>query len=1014
MVDGKSVDLGGEIALYVEGNFYVPRQLVKNYRYRTSLTNLVSGGDMEGQNCSAYSFSSKYGRYETANGNTYYKVASTEAYRATAVLYIGDSELTDRKFRAIADVWTDDGTTHTDFGLGYVWSTVKAPATINGTKKTVDLSMTYDGTGKSVCFLIPQTDETLKTFSMDNLSLFDLTNAYKITTDDEITIDKASYALVGKDKMTNAGDTVRFEVGKPAEGYVITGVSVEGADVTEETDGSYTFTMPATDTKIVVTKEKLAYVTSLENLISGGDMEGQNSSVYAGNSEYGSYQTADGNTYYKVASTNASDPRAAVVLYRPDTAPTGRTFRAVADVWTDDGATHSDFGLGYAWNTVKAAATISGAKKTVDLSMTYEDTTVKSICLLIKSAGKKGFSMDNASIYDVTDAYKLIADEEIIINSASYALIGKDKMANAGDTIKFTVGEPANGYVVTGVSVDGADVTKEADGSYTFTMPAADAKITVIKEKLAYATSLENLITGGDMEGQNSSVYAGNSEYGSYQTVDGNTYYKVASTNTSDPRAAVVLGRIDPAPTGRKFRVIADVWTEDNATYSDFGLGHAWNVVKESTTISGEKKTVDLSMTYEDTTVKSICLLIKSAGKKSFSMDNAAMYDVTNAYKLTADDEITIDSASYTVIGKDKMANAGDTVKIAVGEPDAGYIITGVSVEGADVTKEADGSYTFTMPAADTKIVVNKEKLAHRTSLENLISGGNMEKENCSISIANLYNTLTWSYEEDNDGLYGKVLKVIDTRENGCITYFNSQIGHTYAINANVKTDSKVDVYVASENFGKNRAIISTNSWARLSVEHTAIGEKTWIWHNAANNAMYLDGLSVYDITNAKRITAPDEIVIDPVSYIVYKGKKITNAGDVVKFTAPEGVIVKVNDEIITPDSDGSYTFTMPIIDAVITTQVKEVDIKEVNYDSKEAVISSLNSLSCIVFAASYDEYDKLLNVVSAPVTVAAGGTATIDLSAFDSIEGVRLFIWNNLTDIKPVTESYTIPAVQL
>ena len=83
------------------------------------------------------------------------------------------------------------------------------------------------------------------------------------------------------------------------------------------------------------------------------------------------------------------------------------------------------------------------------------------------------YYLDDVEFYDITDAHKILADDGIVLDSKSYVDINGDKMTNTGDTVRFTLTDWAN------VKMNGATLSPDASGTYSFTMPDGDAKITV-------------------------------------------------------------------------------------------------------------------------------------------------------------------------------------------------------------------------------------------------------------------------------------------------------------------------------------------------------------------------------------------------------------------------------------------------------------------------------------------------------------------------------------------------------
>lgn len=87
-------------------------------------------------------------------------------------------------------------------------------------------------------------------FYIDDIEVYDITDAYEINADSRVILDEGSYARINGKNMTNAGDKVSFTV-KEREGYSIAGVYVNGDEAVNE-NGRYIFTMPENDADITV------------------------------------------------------------------------------------------------------------------------------------------------------------------------------------------------------------------------------------------------------------------------------------------------------------------------------------------------------------------------------------------------------------------------------------------------------------------------------------------------------------------------------------------------------------------------------------------------------------------------------------------------------------------------------------------------------------------------------------------------------------------------------------------
>lgn len=89
---------------------------------------------------------------------------------------------------------------------------------------------------------------------IDDIKVYDLTNAHKIAADDFVKLTDASYAEAKGEKMTNTGDTVRFTVDDSDSIYTATKLYMNGTEITPDENGIYSFVMPDGDANITADK----------------------------------------------------------------------------------------------------------------------------------------------------------------------------------------------------------------------------------------------------------------------------------------------------------------------------------------------------------------------------------------------------------------------------------------------------------------------------------------------------------------------------------------------------------------------------------------------------------------------------------------------------------------------------------------------------------------------------------------------------------------------------------------
>ncbi len=555
----------------------------------------------------------------------------------------------------------------------------------------------------------------------------------------------------------------------------------------------------------------------------------------------------------------------------------------------------------------------------------------------------------------------------------------------------------------------------------------------------SYATSLVNLVTGGDMEGKDANIVS----------IDPSTSYYPDPAYVEDPdnSSNTVMSVTGVAGNGQPIVTLADYMPVTGHTYALSAkhrgtmnpflfFNKLWPWVGDP---NGTVGVYDITNTaWYDISIKQtipnndpsgLMFGYSNTSGNSFMLDDLSVYDVTNAYTIVTTDTITVDPLCYVVVDGAKMTNAGDIVKF---KAPAGEV---VRIDGEVVEPEADGSYTFEMPAANVSISTSEP------SLVNLIEGGDFSDgtvgEFLALYAANLGHEVT----VEDGALKFTAAEPLPTWATALTYYpYNLLAGEKYYFTYKAKkgeTDATEMFVRAGGNdmfTGTMKANpINADEFTQFGTEYTYSEDSGGIsfFMQAIDGiyphgTYYLDDVELYNITDAITVNFDvlgdaeivyedasngEKVVIDPVNNKVY-----AEPGAIILFTVAdpeEGKGVAVEGAEWTGDGY-TYYYEVGAQDATITAgHIAGVRFEEVNYTNKNAVLYSEGSLSCIVVAAAFDGNNNMVKAVPAPVTVTAGSTATIDLSAFDSIEGVKLFVWNNLTDIEPIIEAYTIPAQQ-
>lgn len=799
--------------------------------------------------------------------------------------------------------------------------------------------------------------------------------------------------------------------------------------------------------------------TSLVNIIDGGDFENgiPTNVVYINKTDdwYGKLEIAadpldSSNSVLRAYDSSTTEGTGFLI---DEIATQGKKWYVEADVmlesnskadvnFSDDGGWYDyqkwqETGL-YAAVSTKIRANNTEWKHLVT---TLEDDGDANTNVWFFAKGKVPFFVDNLSIYDMTNAYEIEPTDGVTIDPLSYTVIGGKNMANAGDRVKLTVDIPM-GYMVETITVNGVAATAVDRKTFTFEMPAAVATIEFTTAKRSHVTSLVNVVEGGDMENGIPSAITFDSWYGRGTIIEDpfDSSNKVLYTRGANSKAAgtaVMFRNIET--TNKKWHIDAKVlngveeytdifFTDSFGWYDNHTLVSTGNYITVSNKVyaSGTKWN-EYHVTLEDDGDEStgIWLWTKN-GSKPFYADDIRVYDVTNAYAIMASDEVTIDPVSYAVVDNKKMANAGDCVRITAPQ---GYV---VYMNEEPLVAEEEGVFFVDMPESNVTIT------AQEPVLENLIKNGDFSDGTAGKFYAGfeIEEGHTVSVE---DGALKFVAENERSAEAPLVIYpYNLTAGARYLFSYKAKKGdgmNAVEMYSGTKtggDFSNYQPLSEDGAFNQYYTEFipSADGTDIRFYPKAidgvySGGAYYLDDIELYNVTNAAKVsfnTASDieitceieaqnnkKAILDPVNNVVYAEK-----GAVISFTIinhDESKSVNVIGENVEHVHGNTYRCTAGYMDETISVDyASDVRIQSVNYMKKQAVIYSDKDLECVVVAATFNSNGKTVDAVPVDVTIEANSTATVDLSAFSTIKGVTLFIWNNLTDIDPIIESYVIP----
>ncbi len=220
----------------------------------TPIANLVSGGDMSGPNPPTGFAAQASATTNLSIEDGVLKIVGTGAAATSAIktgisLTSGNTYVIEAKMKSGSGNQTinmvsapDYAITPTDtaaISITESWTTVRAELTVTATNKQLKLKPT----------------ENTTTWYIDDVEIYDITNAYELTVPDTVTVTSGAVEYDSK-YLANPDSTVTFE-NADAVNTTLSGVGVTDASsdtiTVSESNGTYSFTMPASNATIAAT-----------------------------------------------------------------------------------------------------------------------------------------------------------------------------------------------------------------------------------------------------------------------------------------------------------------------------------------------------------------------------------------------------------------------------------------------------------------------------------------------------------------------------------------------------------------------------------------------------------------------------------------------------------------------------------------------------------------------------------------------------------------------------------------
>ncbi|MFV0401564.1 MAG: hypothetical protein ACK5LX_13245, partial [Oscillospiraceae bacterium] len=808
------------------------------------------------------------------------------------------------------------------------------------------LGMTFTKTGtiKVSADYIASTSATIKNAFETGSTFINTTDrfSFKIWTDDPaspVSVTNVHY----NGNVTSMANTIEkgekhYIKQDDLSGYVNTGftVLIDGAatTVTAEGSGVYSFTVPKTATSVAVTAlNRTVYV--------------QNGATIQKKFDTGSVKLSTGDTFsFQVWTTATIGSEKAITAVSDTTAKTASgIFERGAENFIKEDAKTGYVSTGF---TITADGTPLSVTQKGDGSYAF---TVPANCatLTVLANNRNTFVQSGATIKKAFDtgsvkintgdtfSFKVWTDATV---SAKKSVTGVTETAKSASGIfeagaKNYIQEDAlTGYVSTGFTVKADDValavTAESDGSYSFTVPAATAKLEV-------AANNKNT----HVEGSNASIRKA-MESGSSLVLPADTFsfqFWTDATVTAKKSIAGVTTGAGTSVAGKFERGVKNYIQEDDK------LGYistGYTVVADGTSLTVKDETGGVY----SFTVPANCtsLVITATNKNSHVQDGATIKKTFDAGSVN----LGTDTFSFqvwtdaTVAAKKPITAVSETAKSVPGifstgvknyiQEDAktGYVSTGYTVvangTALTVTDETGGVYSFTVPAGTTTLTITAK------NRNTMVSGDSAKiKKEFATGNSNL-GTDTFDFEVWTDatvsakktitGIGEALVSVPGNFERGVKNYIQEKSKVGYASKGFTVKASGTALTLTDEGSGVYSFVIPAGA---STLEIAAVNENTSVY-SATLRADFTPGnvlLSPTDTFSYKAWTAPaskkaitgvTSTTAKAVSDTFLKGAKNYIQADDITGYRNAGFTVKADGVAltVTKESDGSYSFTVP------------------------------------------------------------------------------------------------------
>lgn len=357
--------------------------------------------------------------------------------------------------------------------------------------------------------------------------------------------------------------------------------------------------------------------------------------------------------------------------------------------------------------------TFGGLAESVDQELNGKTGTLGTITFNINAdvVGDTSFSLSNAGCTNadgLDGSVSLGGSVSVRVREPSYKITTaavengtisvNPTSATRGTKITVTV-EPDSGYVCTGVTATGAEVSG-SDETWTFTMPDNDVTVSATFGLKSYAVKV-NSATGGKVTANVSSAKKGDTVTLTVTPNDGYTTGKVSVSGAEVSGSGNTYTFTMPAQDV----TVSATFNAKSYNITKEEVAHA-KIEVSTTAKTGETVTVKVTPDsgYEVTgvTVNGTAATKKDANTYTFTMPakdvKVSATVAAKTYKVT-----TGSITNGTIKVNTSTAKVGDKITITV-TPKDGYEVDKVTFNGSAVTKNQDGTYSFTMPAKDVTV----------------------------------------------------------------------------------------------------------------------------------------------------------------------------------------------------------------------------------------------------------------------------------------------------------------------